>query len=95
MNKTKKDSNLHSNLQWSVIVLVTFQSPLRIIVVCASPESYRPPVRPRQLNGRLCHQYAAADVKTDSNPKEQCLGCMVDVASNPTSECRASSQSSH
>ncbi|GFU09226.1 hypothetical protein TNCV_1122351 [Trichonephila clavipes] len=41
-------------------------------------------------NGRLCPQDAAANVKTDRNTKELCLACMVYVASNPTSRCRAS-----
>ena len=90
ISKINEDSNLHSNLQWSASVLVTFQSLLQRIVVWASPESYRSPLWPRHLNGRLCYQDAAADVKTDSNPKQSCLDCMVDAAWNPTSEFRAS-----
>ncbi|GFU57178.1 hypothetical protein TNCV_2062491 [Trichonephila clavipes] len=39
-------------------------------------------LRPHLLNGRLCHQDADADVKTDSNPKTPCLVCMVNAASN-------------
>ncbi|GFX95743.1 hypothetical protein TNCV_4886691 [Trichonephila clavipes] len=33
-----------------------------------------PHLSPRHLNGRLYYQDAAADVKTDSNPKAPCLG---------------------
>ncbi|GFT00344.1 hypothetical protein TNCV_2738931 [Trichonephila clavipes] len=40
-------------------------------------------------------QNAAANVRTDSNPKAPCMSCMVDVASNPTPGCRASNWSSH
>ncbi|GFW47672.1 hypothetical protein TNCV_2828641 [Trichonephila clavipes] len=94
-NKANENSNLRLNLQWSVNVSATFQSLLRRTVAYTSPERDRSRLWPRHLNERLCHQDAAADVKTDSNPKAPCLDCMVDVASNHIPACRMSCWSLH
>ncbi|GFX72280.1 hypothetical protein TNCV_4552021 [Trichonephila clavipes] len=64
--------------------IVSFQSLLCRTVGCVSLEIDRPHFSPHHLNVRLCHQDAAADVKTDSNLKVPCQGCMVDEASNIT-----------
>ncbi|GFS81145.1 hypothetical protein TNCV_1223951 [Trichonephila clavipes] len=94
ISEANEDNNLHSNLQWSASVFVTFQSLLRRSVASANPESEQPHLK-HHLGGRLCHQDAAADVKTDRNSKTNCLDCMVDVASDPTPAYRASIRSSH
>ncbi|GIY78631.1 hypothetical protein CDAR_393701 [Caerostris darwini] len=59
-SKANEDNNLGSNLQSSADVLAIFQSLLRKTMTCASPERDQP-----HLNGRLRHQNAVADVKTD------------------------------
>ncbi|GFT00721.1 hypothetical protein TNCV_3114061 [Trichonephila clavipes] len=79
----------------SASILTTFQSLLGKSVGRTSPETDRPHLRPYHLNGRKCHQDVAIDMKTDSNLKVPCQGCMVDDASNLTLVRRVSRRSSH
>ncbi|GBO18271.1 hypothetical protein AVEN_109576-1 [Araneus ventricosus] len=92
--KANEDSNLRSNLQSSANVLVTF-NPFCEELWCARVQKEMDPLMTSSFELKIARQDEAADVKTDINPKRPCLGCMVDVVSNPTSACRVSSRSSY